>query len=308
MIENAYQTLACRLHDTKAIARGIDHARIEERLEPVFTPYQKQKVKHLYLLPRDDDLTPAFTQPFPYNGFENDPNAYIIDGRLFFKMDRDRQQSITNADEYSQQIKRGVLTHYWNHHAPVDLLRLGDLPVVVYCRWLGETLSKRYGLSRGEQANVVAITYLFWFHLFNNEPGALSNEKAIHRLTTRLSQLFAISPIRSDPILQALPVMASITDYVAALKAHAQTPRFEQLTPAFLYAMLGGSWFGLNHRETVAVSIEHPPTFLTLIDASLNSRNYKQSVIGRLVDEANRRHRGDFFQKTLRVLLQDYFG
>lgn len=307
MFTTAYDTLACRFHDQAAITRGLDQARVENTLEPVTTPYQRQRVKHLYRLGLDDDLTPAFTQPFRYVGLEHDQPAYVLDGRLFFKHTRSSTDQLINADEYSQQIKRAVLTYHWDQSSPIDLLQTGDLAPLVFCRWISETLTKRFGLSPIEQSRAMVISFAYWQSLFRSLEHTALGEKDHMKLAQKMSQISAIPASLSVDVLSALPPLSDITTYVEAIKEHTHSVRLEKLTPAFLYSMLGGSWFGLNNKETVAVSLEHPPTFLSLIDAALTSRNYRQSVIGRLVFDLDKKERGRIFQKILQHTLSLYF-
>jgi hypothetical protein len=307
MFATAYDTLACRYHDRAAIERGLEYARIEGMLLPAITPYHSQKVKHVYRLAIDDEQTPAFTQPYCYTNGDRDPTAYVIDARLFFNINANRTLTLTNADEYTQQIKRAVLTHYWNAQTPGDLLRVGDLPPLVFCRWIAGVLSRRFGLGPLEQSKATIVAYAYWLQLHASDDQSLSSEKWIMKTASRLGQLTAIPATVSLDVLQQLDSLQSIQALTTALTHTVGSARLEKLTPAILYAMLGGSWFGLNNRETVGVALEHPPTFLSLIDAGLTSRNYRQSIIGRLVHEYDRRERGRVFLKTVQSLVSTYF-
>jgi hypothetical protein len=51
-----------------------------------------------------------------------------------------------------------------------------------------------------------------------------------------------------------------------------------------LITLTGQSWFGLNAKEILAIALEHPPTWTTIVHHALQERTYRNSVIAKLAE------------------------
>jgi hypothetical protein len=295
MFKTAYETLACRSYDLREIEKWLRIAKIENRLSPVLTPEQNIPIKNsLAVIPGDTDI-PAFTHPFPL--IIDDKQFLVIDHRPYARRTGNNYISftVTNLTDYKFQTTRLLFNLQWLE-SPEELLNLGELVPLAFCRWLSEAIVRRLGLGPAEQARIMVITLFYWYSLFRaNEPWT---EKEKLRIITRLNQISAIPSTISMEIVDSIPVMYTINDYITTLKEVVGSVRLDNLNTPLLFAMLGGSWFGLNAKEAVAVALEHPPTFLAIVLSALESRSYQKSGLGQIVHDNDKKDRGSIFTKN----------
>lgn len=303
MFLTAYETLACRAYNTAIIGSKLNLSKIEDGLQNVRTPEGKH-VKNVFgVMPGNDDV-PAFTHPY-YKVEDRDYGYFYIDARPYLRQERNGDISISNAADYKFQLVRAMFNVHWQYH-PEDLLNLGEMGPLIFCRWLTDAIVKRMGLNPAEQARVMTVTLFYWYSLFRQEEEF--DEKDKQRIVTKLSRISSIPSNIAMEVVDQITYMNGLPAYVSMLQAVVGSVRLEKLSPALIFAMLGGSWFGLNAKETIAVATEHPPTFLAIVLSSLESRSYRKSILGRMVYENDRRGNGATFTRNAYHLLESQLG
>ena len=81
---------------------------------------------------------------------------------------------------------------------------------------------------------------------------------------------------------------------------------FTDFTQTAYYAILNGGWFGLGARESVAIALEYPPIWVTIISLALNERTYRNSPIAKIVERSYYRDLTDSFQRQISGLIGYY--
>lgn len=299
----AYQTLAARNYDTQTILRKIELARVEDETIPLYVPSSNTLVSGVKgIHPGNTDI-PAFTHPL------HDPErgTFYIDTRTMLRLDSDGNQKLQNVGDYRFQLTRAILSRHWVEYSPQDLVNTGDLGALVFMRWLGGSLSRKLGLTAGDQIKVSIVTLFYWFSLFRDSSEQFS-EKEKMRIVTRLNQLSSIPSTYTMEVIDTIGPMGNVEALCEQLKTTLDNSRVDMVTPAFLFAMLGGSWFGVNVKESIAVSVEHPPTFLAMISEALINRSYRKTQIGSLVYDNDKRGRGELFNRNMRGILEAHYA
>jgi hypothetical protein len=59
------------------------------------------------------------------------------------------------------------------------------------------------------------------------------------------------------------------------------------------------NWLGLNDKELVILSLEHPPIWISLVHAALTQKSFNKSFVTTVVDKYNKSGKGDEFLKAL---------
>lgn len=305
MYPTPFDTTACRSYNTDAIAKGIKLAMVEDNiLTSLQTGGGGRHVNGLFGIRPGDEDTPTFSHPFYYK--DGEMEVIFIDTRPFLRLNRDRSIGFTNASEYDFQLSRGILTHHWLARDPMDLANLGELAPLVFCRWLTEAIVRKLGLTPSEQVQVTTVTLFYWYSLFRDGEEFEDREKL--RIVTKLTQISNIPATLSMPVADQVEYMDGLASYIDTLKGVIDNPRIGSLNVALLFAILGGSWFGFNVKETIAVATEHPPTFVAIIAAALDNRSYRKSTIGRLVYDNDKRDRGKIFTRNYANLVGEHLA
>ena len=63
-----------------------------------------------------------------------------------------------------------------------------------------------------------------------------------------------------------------------------KSDKLSNISDISLLQLLLNSWFGDNSNETVALSLEHPPTFAAMCYLALNNNSYKLNKLATILD------------------------
>ncbi len=293
----AYTTMACRYYDISKITKALQLADIDGTLQPVKSPDKGIPLEGILAVMPGDDEIPNFSHPIKAE-FKSG-TYYVIDARPFLKLERNGEVSITNLTDYKFLLFRAGLNNAWDGE-PDDLLGLGDLATIAFIRWLTNTLTSRFGLDPENQVRLTTVTIFYWYSLFRDEE---FSDRDKNNILKKLTKVSFVPMSTSMTMVDDIPYMPNITDYIEVVKDVVGSSRLENLNIGILYSMLGGSWFGLNAKEVIAVSLEHPPTFIAMVLSALESRSYRKTYIGKLVLDNDKRGMGNEFTKGVYSLI-----
>lgn len=309
MFKTAYDTLACRSYDTSVIKNALVRAAVEDELMSVKIPntnMSHKAVKNVMAVKPGDEDVPVFNHPFPISPDDLPDSAadpvFCLDGRTYMKVNRDGQYIYTNAADFKYQIMRAVLNEHWLKE-PRDLFNLGDLCPLVFCRWLTQNIVKRFGLGPGEQVKIMTVSLFYWYSLFRTEDDGEFEEKEKMAIMRKLAQISAIPTSAAMSLVDEMYTIQGIDQYVGLIKHVTGSSRLDKLEPAFIFASLGGSWFGPSANELIAVATEHPPTFIAMVISALEERSFRKARLAQLVYDYDKRGRGDIVIKNARHLI-----
>ena len=295
MFKSPYETTACRNHKIGDI---------------VDTLVQLQRLGELYpgagrirLVTEQLTQVKAFAHPIVHS-FNGDAAIYI-DVRGVTRFDRSNGELIGSSD-YAYLLSRARLMDVaWVDDNPLDLLNLSDLPMKVFSRLLSENLGRRMNLDASVQVWVQIAAAYFYLCQFYNLVGVEQDDLIKH--AKRVSRATGVVLTMVMDVITAVGPMMTIQAFADAVKTHSGSIRLESLSPAIIYTMLGGIWYGPNNVENVAVALEHPPTFTAMLYAACNDRSYRKSILAQIVQRVDRR--GDlskvFVQNVMRLLKVD---
>lgn len=305
MFKSVYDTLACKAYNTEQIKKELRYALLEGDLIPLNT-INGQSLSGIYGIKPGNQTIPTFSHPIEIfiDEKSDEGGIFVCDTRAMLKPNPNMPNgySISNPTDYSLLITRATLTRKYNEN-PSSFHGLGDLVPIVFCRWLTDLIVKKLGLSPADQVRVTTVTLFFWYSLLRGVEEDIFTEKEKMNIITKLNQITAIPSTLSTEIVDSIPVMNNVQQYVDVIKSVITNTRIEKLNAALIFSMLGNSWFGMNAKEVAAIAIEHPPTFVAIVSAALDSRAFKKSLLGELVFLNDKKDRGVHFKRAIRGLL-----
>lgn len=300
MFINPYETTACQFHKLDSL---------KKELELYFHDRLGSDVKGLspgvYAVTDPAKDIPAFAHPIimrgAKHGFHDD--RVVFDARGVTRVNRnDWSVSISSPDEFALHNLRAALTSFVMKHDYSDLAGVGSFPLTVFVRWLSESIARRLSLQPVDQMRLSIITGLFYVSLFKEGEDAVFS-KYDETSKVRLAQTIAgATLLRADEILQVIDEiqpMHSVGDYVGNLIEHGNSVRFENFSLPLLLTIVGASWFGFQSKEVIAVSLEHPPTFIAMVCCAMTQRSYKNTILSKVVERSNNKGAGDDYLKGL---------
>jgi len=193
-------------------------------------------------------------------------------------------------------ILRAKVEMFWNQQSPGEMMFWGDLPFVVFARWLTGTLKNRLALGPDDIAHVQVIAAYYFFNLFYEEGDFGAKQKQAAAL--KINRMLGIPLERVQGWLQPLDYMGNLNDLALRLTEQVDNPAVRLIDAKYLINATMNSWFGsADSRALIAVSLEFPPAFIAMILACGNTSQYKKSAIGEAVEREKAKWRFNEYQR-----------
>jgi hypothetical protein len=312
--KSAYDTTLGSSMSTNQIEKALKEAIVREGIDVVSLglitsmDYRPLFVTGLY---DAESNIPLFGHPFLITQY-NRHNYLCTDLRGYVRAPRGEesitatniQSLITNRTGYQFTWYRTVLQLLWvtghENQIRTNLAFAGT----VFAMWLSEVITKAYALDPKDQLWLQVITHFYYQTLFSHDDHffdehlqlmAMQTTKAIKAPANLVFEIF-------DQIKE----MASIVDYCRTVQNVLENIRLKDFDEAGLINLIDKSWFerGMSAKELLAMALEHPPTWATIVYFALTDRSYKHSLIARVADRFGRGQLGDQYIKAFESLLE----
>lgn len=224
----------------------------------------------------------------------------VTDLRTYITADKDSGTfAVRNEYEFGLNLQRAILSGKWVIGDTTSLYNF-KFPHDCFATWLSEVLTKRFGLSPNDQLRLQALTYIYYYGLFQKE---IMTDSDIDKLMIRVKTMqFMTVELMSDVYKNISLRMDNIGDFCREAYNVTGNVRLKGMTIAVLMTIIATNWFGHNAKELVATCLEHPPTWISLVYASLNLRSFKNTYISNIVNKVDKRQAGDNFMKDYNAL------
>ena len=252
------------------------------------------------------DAVPQFEHPLWIE--DSDKQFFIAyDARPFGKVDRLTSSFIVrDGIQYDTATLRAKLNYVWLTETPNILRDISQLPAQIFAAWMAESITRRFVLDPEEQLRLAVLAAYHYQCLFTD--AEKFDERELGRVVKAVSMSVNASAEQVYNLLSDLPVLQSISDFCAHAEKITGSVRLKELNPALLITLLGGSWFGHNHKEMIAVALEHPPTWLAIVAACYQSRTFKNSQVARVAEIKDRQQAGQNYLRSVIKMTNDIVG
>lgn len=257
-------------------------------LKPVF----------LYGLTSSEKDVPPFNHPV----IDENHNWIAMDLRTLVTPEKEFGTGFTikNDSEYFLSIQRFILTAMWYTGKQSAIYGL-KLPHYAYSNWLSENITRKFGLDPANQMQIKALALAYYANLFTNHYD--DDDKLKLNIRTKED---VIAPSILEEILSDVGELNTIDDFCRECYTVTKNIRVKDLDYPVLVNVLAGNWMGANGKELSILSIEHPPTWISLVATSLTQKSFKKNFIATVVDKLDKRGRGDEFMREYNVLTKEY--
>ena len=302
MFNGAYETTPCKDYLIDKMLASIKKQRIlhPTGFDTPLAPISNAPIAGCQLLNPTTTDVPPFAHPLVLVEDDKTTSVYT-DVRNFTRVSREGQVVVSAKLDYDLAVLRTWLQRVWLSYSPRDLLGLGTFPITVYSRWVTEALTRRMALPPDVQMRTSILTAYFYVCMFHDAALAENvDEKDKLRMAQMVSRATNINAAEVISVIEPLPIYKDAAELIAGLIEHGNSMRYQDLNLALLYSVVSGTWFGQNHRELVAVAVEHPVTFMAMVAKAINERGYHNTPIGKIVKMADR---GDLAKTYIHNLL-----
>lgn len=297
--KTAYDTTACSGYVLNKVTHAADVAQANGMLEHDEDGY------NLYLVKGGSsvvDEIPLFTHPVILSNNNADP-VLCVDLRAYGKWDRDQNTfNIKNNTEHNLAIHRGRLNDIWLNNDPSILRNISPAPMALYAAWISEAVGRRFALDPKEQFNLAILAAIFYSSQFHNKDSLDEEEKL--KLINNVAKNVRASASDVLAIIDKVDVIHSLSEFCKLTEEVTGSVRMREFNPGILFAIVGGSWFGaINAKELIAVALEHPPTWITVLLYAFNDKSFHNTQISKITERSTYRDLGkDYVRAVLNLL------
>lgn len=222
-----------------------------------------------------------FSQPFTITDTEG--THTVVDLRAFnSRLVRGDVVSDPDGGPAELLVREALLQTIWQKHGSSVLSGLGNLPMQVFSTWVGNVISRVLGLDNRTQADVVTLASWYWLCLHMDEANGPLTPKAQVPYATKISNS---GPLRFDDtadLIESAGFLGTLDKFAEALRG-LNTVKTDRVNLTTLYSTLSNGWYGSADAKTlVAISLEFPPLFLSMLYTAVTERGYRKAPIGEI--------------------------
>ncbi|UQT02916.1 hypothetical protein TOTORO_00530 [Serratia phage vB_SmaS-Totoro] len=237
------------------------------------------------------DMIPTFFHLMKVQAGASEAPFYVIDLRPYRSQLRDAGNGrpiLSNEGTVGHFTRRALLEMHWDKFGGRPLLFAGDVPIVIFARWIGGLLRSRFNLNEesSPRVQVFAAYYYMCLHLNKEDFTADSNKM----LAVRIARALRLPAQKVIDWLAPLPYLANLDDFCnIALVKNSGTVALSGIDRRVLWAMTGTGWFGsADTKEVLAASLEFPPAFVSMVYTGTTDRLARKAALSQLIEREGR--------------------
>lgn len=227
-------------------------------------------------------------------------NWVALDLRNFVKVANDGTgYDIRNESEYHLAVTRYILTSLWYIGKQSSLYSL-ELAHFAFSSWLSDNLGSKFGLDLGDKLKLRILANIYYSRMFSEYPDSDELDKLLIRAKNDnlIPDLFKeVYEKVSDP-----ESLTSIDDFCKACYTVTGNVRLQNLDYVVLSNIVNSNWVGVNGKELILLALEHPPTWISMVYASITQRSFKKNFVSIVVERISKRGKDSVFVKQVDTL------
>lgn len=252
------------------------------------------------ILPTERDI-PMFSLPVLVSDIKKE-DILILDIRSVLKSkltveearDTNIKDLIKNETDYTFKIIRAVLMGDVMSGDYLRLNTISDDLANSFAIWVSSIITSNYGLVMSEQIFLkIALLYHYYALMSKVEIDKTNIRKIAANITKHFANVVDLKFIEEtlECLEDSFDKMNPKTGYAMVENIKTifanngdKSDKLSNISDVALLQMLLNSWFGDNSNETVALSLEHPPTFAAMCYLALNNNSYKMNRLATILD------------------------
>ena len=228
--------------------------------------------------------------------------AVYLDVRPFTTINKNGTLNIKNDIDYKLNLLRAQLELVWVRASHSDLYIAAGFSNEVFVRWLADIVIHKFGLDPTQGRTVLLLANFFNLGRYFNDMDSVT----FNRHLTAICRDYYFDATWALGVAETLDhqLPTNIDEFIAQLVSLNISVRLKDLNARLFYEILGGSWFfAANSPQIVALAVEYPPAFISLVYMAVSYSMFKKTGIGGRVDRMNKGGKfHDFSRGILRLV------
>lgn len=209
--------------------------------------------------------------------------------------------NIKNESEFNLIHNRLALNLIWLTQRPESIRDISFLPNAIFSSWISEGIASRFALDPKDQMMLAIISSFYYQSLFTEFNTFLEEDR--QKMVSSIIKATRAPAKMVFEVTDKIEKLSNITDFCSTCKGILENTRIENLNAGLLITIVGNSWFGMNAKEVIAIALEHPPTWVSLVYAAFTERTYKRALLSRISERFAGNKGGNDFIKAFDTLL-----
>lgn len=295
---DSYQTCYGQNTHTKPIVQAITEAMIRDYISTQSIDMRKMgDFNPIFVIgigTSEKDI-PLFAHPI--NVFYKGENYVVSDLRMILSAETvaDRPNDdeylygrrIRNRTEYEFIVVRQALQLHWMANPKSAFASATRFAAVAYAETLTAAIARFAALEIEDQYRLKAVLHYF-YQLLHIEKTPTEDE--LEKMTIHTIKATGLPAAEVDRIFAAIEKSGGFKDIhdLCEKLGELVSIRLKGFSFATLLTLVANAWYGINAKEIIAVSLEHPPTWVAIARTSLAHNTYKSTAVYRTVERLGR--------------------
>lgn len=209
--------------------------------------------------------------------------------------------NIKNESEFNLTYNRLALNLIWLTQRPESLRDLSYIPNSIFSSWISEGIANRFALDPKDQMTLAIISSFYYQSLFTEFNTFLEEDR--QKMATMIIKATRAPAKMVFDVTDKITKISNVSEFCSTCQGILENPRIENLNAGLLITIIGNSWFGMYAKETLAIALEHPPTWVALVYAALTERTYKKALLSRISERFAGNKGGSDFMRAFTGLV-----
>jgi hypothetical protein len=250
---------------------------------------------------------PPFIHPYLIQNFKS-KDYLVTDVRAFrastqdYQTDREFELGVKNTVEYALMKSRAALNLMWLSSDVARIRARFSFACSVFAAWLSQSIAKAYALDFNDQVRLMALSVYYYHTLFQTE--SKLSDQALEVAVVHTIKATKLPAADVYALFEKIEGMPDIDAFCEEAKKVVENVRLHDFNHAMLLTLVKNSWYGTNSKEWLSVALEHPPTWLAIVYATLTERTYKSSSLYKIVEMQGKRGNADEFRLNYQDLIK----
>ena len=225
---------------------------------------------------------PQFTHPVVFeDAYKN--KRIAIDGRTCVAV-RGSSSEIAvpkNLPEYALLAYRAITQKCWMAGHYNDIRNVSTIIGGIYSRWVSETVARQFQLAPDVQLKLAILSAFFYICQFIPKDAFDPKEELKH--AAQVARYVGVSVDFAQKELSGIGHINDLKEFADLVRGLNLSVRLDKFDHAVMLTILTGYWLGNRDREMVAVALEYPPTFITLVYQAIHERGYAKTRLADMI-------------------------
>ena len=289
---SAYNTTAS---GSVVISKNIDHLKS-------ITSGMQEGPKDVFAVTGNNSFQEGIpTFIFPLVDEDYSDKRVFIDMRPFGSYDLNSDTFKVRQVEQCEALRlQGSLALSWARDRQAAIEYMSPLPIAIFVTWLGEALAKRVNLTGRDQYIVTIIAAILYNNNFRNSPLEVDEDKNVLFNTVTRTLRYNDTGV-NQMLINEYGWVSDVNDFCKACYEATQSVALKNVNPSILFTLTGGSMWGSHAAEKLAVALEYPPTWITILYQIITDRSYKgRCQLSTITERAMyKKYKEDFVRQCL---------